>query len=948
MKIRLAWIVLGAVTVVMSALGPPRGRSLAGQETSAAAPSPFTFRISFGAGNSPPADWDGTLTVEDGQIELCNGWHLGERDSAALPGWKIRTEQAPAGVTVYGSGLDATRIRVSTVQGSFDFTLREIRSAGVLHRLDGRVEVTWLLSSSRLTTDFNEDDFPSIAEAPDGTAYAVWASFTRNGDQIRLRRYTNGRWATFTVVPNVEGDVWKPQVAIDGRGQPWIVWSEQISGNWDLYARNLASQAWGPRIRLTDAPGADTNHHLMSDSAGDLHVVWQGYRDGDFNIYLRSLRGDQWDPPVAISEAKGNDWEPSVASDGRGRMAVVWDSYRSGDYDVFLRTFEGGKWGKEIAVAATPYFEAHASAAIDRSGRVWIAWEQGGAGWGKDRGYMLAPGARASPESRADVARHPGSYLGAERGVRVRCYSGGLLYQTAASPAEALPVNEREYLQWPKLAIDREGRVWLHLRRRVVHTTAGPGPQTSRSVWQGYLTRYDTDRWTRVWELPDSFGRISSQSALVAGAAGNIWLAWPTDNRRWWGNSHAPVINQVYAGFMRAEGPLVEPRLSDPQPEPAPQVAPGHRDEKADIEAARRQRARVGSADLRLVRGDLHRHTELSWDGGGINDGSVLDFYRYMIDVAAMDFGAVTDHNGGGDSAYSYWLIQKTTDIFFLPGRYVSLYGYERSALYPNGHRNVIQTRRGIPVVTFFTQTTVQTGRPGIATGDLLENDTKLLYEVLRRTGGIAISHTSATGMGTDWRDNDPAIEPVVEIYQGARSSYEFAGAPRAAELERDKQLNTGAGYQPAGFVNLAWKKGYRLGTIASSDHNSTHISYAFVYVEDFTREGVLEGIRKRRTYGATDNVVLEFRIGEHFMGEEFESRAKPRLRVKVRGTGPVARVEVRRNDESLTEFYPGKVEFDLTYEDSKAAPGLNRYYVRVEQADGQLAWSSPIWVNLK
>ncbi|MBI4875465.1 MAG: hypothetical protein HY822_12600 [Acidobacteria bacterium] len=47
------------------------------------------------------------------------------------------------------------------------------------------------------------------------------------------------------------------------------------------------------------------------------------------------------------------------------------------------------------------------------------------------------------------------------------------------------------------------------------------------------------------------------------------------------------------------------------------------------------------------MRGDFHRHTELSWDGGGGNDGSLQDFFRYMIDVASMDFGAATDHQGG-------------------------------------------------------------------------------------------------------------------------------------------------------------------------------------------------------------------------------------------------------------------------------------------------------------
>ena len=41
--------------------------------------------------------------------------------------------------------------------------------------------------------------------------------------------------------------------------------------------------------------------------------------------------------------------------------------------------------------------------------------------------------------------------------------------------------------------------------------------------------------------------------------------------------------------------------------------------------------------------------------------------------------------------------------------------------------------------------------------------DTKMLYAYLKFFDGIAASHTSGTSMGTDWRDNDPKLEPVVE-----------------------------------------------------------------------------------------------------------------------------------------------------------------------------------------
>ena len=56
--------------------------------------------------------------------------------------------------------------------------------------------------------------------------------------------------------------------------------------------------------------------------------------------------------------------------------------------------------------------------------------------------------------------------------------------------------------------------------------------------------------------------------------------------------------------------------------------------------------------------------------------------------------------------------------------------------------------------------------------------DTQMLYKYLRAFGGVSVPHTSAPTMGTDWRDNDPAVEPVVEIYQGGRQSYEKEGGP--------------------------------------------------------------------------------------------------------------------------------------------------------------------------
>ena len=90
-----------------------------------------------------------------------------------------------------------------------------------------------------------------------------------------------------------------------------------------------------------------------------------------------------------------------------------------------------------------------------------------------------------------------------------------------------------------------------------------------------------------------------------------------------------------------------------------------------------------GGSTYRIYRGDTHRHTEFSFDGN--NDGSLLDAYRYALDAVAFDFLAVSEHNNssGPDLEYVNYLVQQAVDLFTLPRKFVPLYGYERSVVYP-------------------------------------------------------------------------------------------------------------------------------------------------------------------------------------------------------------------------------------------------------------------------
>jgi len=292
------------------------------------------------------------------------------------------------------------------------------------------------------------------------------------------------------------------------------------------------------------------------------------------------------------------------------------------------------------------------------------------------------------------------------------------------------------------------------------------------------------------------------------------------------------------------------------------------------------------------------------------------------------------DHDNGAGREYTWWISQKLTDIFYTPGKFAPMFSYERSVNYPEGHRNVIFAQRGVR-----TLPRLPLSKENEA---VHAPDTLMLYSYLKYFHGIAAAHTSATSMGTDWRDNDPVAEPVVEIYQGDRQSYEMPDAPRS-NSEKDSIGN----WRPKGFVNVALAKGYKLGFQASSDHISTHMSYCNILAKDLTREAVLEGFEKRHIYGSTDNILADVRSGPNMMGDAFSSAEAPNLHVKLEGTSKFAKVVVVKDNEYVYSTQPDSDKVEFSWRDNTPTKGKSSYYyVRGEQDNGEIVWVSPMWIT--
>lgn len=361
---------------------------------------------------------------------------------------------------------------------------------------------------------------------------------------------------------------------------------------------------------------------------------------------------------------------------------------------------------------------------------------------------------------------------------------------------------------------------------------------------------------------------------------------------------------------------------------------PVHPSEAEDVARVRKAVIELNGKTYWVFRGDLHRHTDISQDFK--YDGSLLEVYRYAIDAAALDFIAPTDHQAGYDQEYTWWISQKLADGFHLPGGFVPLFAYERSVPYPNGHRNVLFAQRGVRTLPI--PEAEQQGKVGAGK----------LFEYLRQNRGLSIPHSIATDQGTNWRETDEAVEPVVEIYQGYRASYEYEGAPKAAS--RWNLFAQKSGWQPSGFYWNALKKGYRLGVIASSDHWSTHMSYACLIAQALDRESLFQALLARHSYGATDNIFLDYKLrcdGKTLMTGDSGSCSGPaEIDVRVVGTGPIRQIDVIRDGKFIYTLRPLTAQAQFRYVDQGGSTRPTYYDVRVLQQDEQIAWSSPIWLR--
>jgi hypothetical protein len=200
---------------------------------------------------------------------------------------------------------------------------------------------------------------------------------------------------------------------------------------------------------------------------------------------------------------------------------------------------------------------------------------------------------------------------------------------------------------------------------------------------------------------------------------------------------------------------------------------------------------------------------------------------------------------------------------------------------------------------------------------------------------------------GKDWNFHFPRRERLAEIFSLHGSSESPSGCPLPLS-------NIGMGANvPGSSLQEAWARGHKLGVLASSDCHGPpqeHI-LAGLWATELTREAIWEALWQRRTFGTTGAQRIEIALSaDGFpMGSLYATDSDPVIRATVKGTQPLQQVEVIKNNEVLRAFAgEGRTELSLSFrDDSPPDRPDNWIYLRVRQTDGNLAWSSPIWISI-
>lgn len=300
-----------------------------------------------------------------------------------------------------------------------------------------------------------------------------------------------------------------------------------------------------------------------------------------------------------------------------------------------------------------------------------------------------------------------------------------------------------------------------------------------------------------------------------------------------------------------------------------------------------------------LYWGDLHNHCSISYGEGTVEQALMrakaqLDFcsitgHAFWPDMPTdrERYGDIIDyHNAGFARLASNWdeLVAKQAAAT-RDGEFIAFPSYEWHSLKYGDHN-------------------IYACGPELTLRDAV--DLPSLRQVARDSNAIMIPHHigyAAGYRGIDWQYFEDSESPFAEIFS-------LHGCSEGEDAPYDMLHDMG----PRDWQSTAeagWAMGHRFGIIASTDHHGGYPGShgdgrVGVFAESLTREAIWQALRERRVYAVTgDKIDTRLTVDDAWIGSEIRSNATRHLKIAVKASDKLDRVELLKNDRVIKRFTP-------------------------------------------
>ena len=357
----------------------------------------------------------------------------------------------------------------------------------------------------------------------------------------------------------------------------------------------------------------------------------------------------------------------------------------------------------------------------------------------------------------------------------------------------------------------------------------------------------------------------------------------------------------------------------------------------------------VGESSLKAYFGQLHSHTAEYSDGSGtLADG--LNYIKNIPDTDNVQFVAFTDHSNYFDTTTAANPEGALGDLSLATAASKSKW-----SKYTGDMRSFNDQANGVLAVPGFEMT--WSGGPGhintfntegivSRNNSTLNNKTgdaglKAYYSLLKQNPeSVSQFNHPGTTFGTfaDFAYLDPAIDelmPLIEVGNGE-------GAVGSS------------GYFPSyDYYVQALDRGWHVAPTNNQDNHkgqwgNSNTARTVILTEDFSEEGLLQGMRDRSLYATEDkNLSISFTVNDELMGSIINDKPESinlRAIISDPDDTKIGMVEVVVNGGRVIhqEDLSGSTgELNLTL-----APEYSYYFLRVIQADKDIAVTAPVWVG--